>query len=514
MPLSLSVSRDTAFLPMDDEAVLVFDPPELVWRGVRLNKVRRWEKEEKKERDVFLFILFVFSSLLLLHSSSSSSPLSLTSLSRHLFNNNNKNRPQPRTTKLTITSRLNASLDLELKPAGSGRDRLRVLPPSSEKLTLPPRGSVAVEVEVAVDAQRFAPGPMRLKAAREGIRDALCVRGLYFDLKVPATWFLDEAELLGAAATAATKRPGRGVPASPRAGALSLSRSPAKLLPRLPAMPSPSPAKRRTIPAVRKTDGNASGGDGAGGHAPPASLSEDEEGREDREWGAPPSPPAPRDEAAAAAVAASSRSDPPFGAVEGPVEIDQAWLAGGGGVDGDGEEEEEPEGGGLEGDGEEDFALPPMPPFGSSASSPPAGAAAAAATGGNAASGSSGISPLRAVDELLSSQDRRARDPRQVLRAQRERGEEGEALFGGDGELAAAAATAAAATPPPPPHPPSRLPPPQSTRSWAAPPTPPCSPRSKRSARPTIPRSRSTRSARFTGASASSWKPKSCSRPP
>ena len=315
---------------MDDEAVLVFDPPELVWRGVRLNKVRRWEKEEKKERDVFLFILFVFSSLLLLHSSSSSSPLSLTSLSRHLFNNNNKNRPQPRTTKLTITSRLNASLDLELKPAGSGRDRLRVLPPSSEKLTLPPRGSVAVEVEVAVDAQRFAPGPMRLKAAREGIRDALCVRGLYFDLKVPATWFLDEAELLGAAATAATKRPGRGVPASPRAGALSLSRSPAKLLPRLPAMPSPSPAKRRTIPAVRKTDGNASGGDGAGGHAPPASLSEDEEGREDREWGAPPSPPAPRDEAAAAAVAASSRSDPPFGAVEGPVEIDQAWLAGGG----------------------------------------------------------------------------------------------------------------------------------------------------------------------------------------
>ena len=46
--------------------------------------------------------------------------------------------------------------------------------------------------------------------------------------------------------------------------------------------------------------------------------------------------PAPRDEAAAAAVAASSRSDPPFGAVEGPVEIDQAWLAGGGGVDGAG----------------------------------------------------------------------------------------------------------------------------------------------------------------------------------
>ena len=357
-----------------------------------------------------------------------------------------KHPPQPQTTKLTITSRLNASLDLELKPAGSGRDRLRVLNPSNA-LTLPPRGTATVEVELAVDASRFAPGPLRFKAATEGIRDALWVKGLYFDMKVPATWFLEEA---------ATTKPGkgRGVPSSssPRAAAASLSRSsPAKKLPRLPAMPSPSPVKRRTttIPAVRDTDAFG----GGGGHAPPASLSEDE-GEEERDWGAPPSPPA--------VAPSSSLPEDLFGAIEseGPVEIDQEWLSAGGVVqseeDDGGEEEEqeeeEEEGGGLEEVGEEkDFALPAMPAFGSSLSSP-----SLFPTEEAAATWDSSISPLRAVDELLSSQDRRARGPRQVLRSkQSEEGEEEEEEFelfddsGGGGELEAATteAAAAAATP-------------------------------------------------------------------
>jgi len=408
-PPSVSIQMDY------DDAVLVFDPPELVWRGVRLNKVRT---EDGKREPFPLHLARFFPS----RSRSFAHPFKKKKKKKKLLSTfPPPHLPQPQTAKLTITSRLNASLDLDLKPVGSGRDRLRILSAGSSKILLPPRGSASVEVEVRVDGAKFRPGPLRLKAAAEGIRDAVWVKGLYFDLKVPATWFLDEADVAGMTTT----RKGGNAPPSPLAAAASasvlLSRSPVKKkLPRLPAMPSPSPVKRI---AADRDNGGAFGG----GHASPASLSEDEGGKD---WGAPPSPPAPsshsRQEAAAVAFAYSN--DLFDAGVDGPVEVDQAWL-GGGGVESGREEEEEEVGEeaeeGQEGEGfdEEEFglefALPRMPAFGSSSSSlavpPPLSGEEAAK-----------YSPLRAVDELLSSQDRRERGARQVLRAQKEEEEEEE----------------------------------------------------------------------------------------
>lgn len=448
---------------MDDDAVLIFDPPELVWRGVRLNKVGREErKREERERflcDRFLSSCFFFFAL--------TSPLPLTSLSLSLFE---KPPPrQPQTAKLTIISRLNASLDLDIKPAGSGRDRIRVLPPFSQ-IILPPRGTASVEVEVAVDGGRFAPGPMRLKAATEGIRDALWVKGLYFDMKVPATWFLDGAESM------TTKKAG-GVKvsnSSPLLAAASLSRSPAKF-PRVP-MPSTSPVKGGTSRTMRIAAGRPDGDSNAafGGHASPASLSEDDDEVEGRDWAAPPAPPAPSSRSHRHEIVTSSDL---FGDVEGPIEIDQSWL-GGGGVESDREQEEDEEergeahgGGGGDKEQEpedEDFALPPMPAFGSSGPFPAAEEEEESIEGGRS-------SPLRAVDELLSSQDRRARGPRQVLRAQKEKDEE--ELFGekrpddgdddGEEREVTTAMTPAAATAPRPP-PPHLLHPPATAVSRAA----------------------------------------------